>query len=86
MSRKRRIGRINKYHKKKRQAARVYSVGHPPKLQRTKKIPKSIPPMTSNNSEDSKPFEDLNNIELPPSWNASHSSEYHIAYKVQEQC
>ena len=82
MSRKRRIGQINKY-EKKCQAARIYSVGRPPKLQRTKKIPKNIPPMTSNNSEDS---EDLNNIELPPSWNTSHCSEHHIVYKVQEQC
>ena len=44
------------------------------------KIPKNIPLVASNN------FKSFNNVELPSSWNASHSGEHHIMYKVKQQC
>jgi len=56
------------------------------KPKRSKKTSDNTSPMPPNNSTSTEPFEDLNNVELPLSWNASHSSEHHIIYKVQEQC
>ena len=85
MARKKRMGRIQKYHEQKRQEAKVNCVGRPRKLKTSENMSENISLMNPHILEHSETFKDLDNVQLSPGWNTSHSARQHTVYKVKEQ-
>ena len=82
MGRKMTIGRLHKNFEKKRQAANKNSVGRPPKQRKQLSTNTAVTHTVDAYDE----FVKIKNVILPsPLWSISHSNDYQVIYKIQEQ-